>query len=178
MVNLKGHGKSGSFTEKLSIKAVAEDLAALINYFNIKRISAIGFSYGGDVLFQLALLRPDLIEAMISIGACGSWLAKDFPHFVEYLSSKNIASLPWMKEQQTSEEQIRTLLDQVANYNITVSEAEMKTIQSRILFVLVTRMIPFPWNVLQAQEKIFPTPTRGSLLIRDMLLTGILTNPN
>lgn len=73
---------------------------------------------------------------MIIIGSCGSWNAKDFPNWVELLSYKNIENLPWMREQQTSEEQIRLILEQVPNYNVSVSNAEMKSIRTRTLFVL------------------------------------------
>jgi hypothetical protein len=73
---------------------------------------------------------------MVVIGSCGSWNAKDFPHWVDYLSYKNIDNLPWMREQQTSELQIRTILDQIINYNIAVSDEEMKSIKTSTLFAL------------------------------------------
>lgn len=41
-----------------------------------------------------------------------------------------------MHEQQTSEEQIRSILDQVVNYNVIVSEEELKTIKARTLIVV------------------------------------------
>ncbi len=136
LVDLKGHGKSGAFTEKLNIKAVANDVDALIKFLKLDSINAIGFSYGGDVLFQLALLNPGLIKSMISIGACGSWDIHDYPDWIEYLSYKNIGNLPWMQEEQTSEEQIRAILDQIANYTVNVSDAEMQSIKARTLFVM------------------------------------------
>jgi pimeloyl-ACP methyl ester carboxylesterase len=136
LIDLRGHGKSSQFTEKLSIKSVASDMRALVTYLKLDRINAIGYSYGGDVLFQLALLQPNLIKSMISIGACGSWDIDDFPDWLEFLSYKNIDNLPWMREQQTSEEQIRSILDQVVHYKIAVSDEEMKSIQARTLFVL------------------------------------------
>lgn len=136
LVDLKGHGKSGPFTEKLSIRSAAADLDALVKYLKLDSIDAMGFSYGGDILFQLALLHPGLIKSMIVIGACGTWHAKDFPTWIEYLSYKNIANLPWMKEQQTSEMQIRSILDQIVNYNVSVSDEELKSIQAKTLFVL------------------------------------------
>ena len=49
LVDLKGHGKSSSFQEKLSIKSAASDIDALINYLKLDSIKAIGYSYGGDV---------------------------------------------------------------------------------------------------------------------------------
>ena len=124
LVDLRGHGKSSQFTETISIPDVAKDLDALAAYLKLESINAIGFSYGGEVLFQLALLHPGLVKSMVIIGSCGTWHAKEFPEFVEYLSYKNIDNLPWMREQQTSEEQIRSILDQLPNYNIEVIRIE------------------------------------------------------
>ena len=136
LVDLKGHGKSGMFTENLSLRSVAEDVEALIRYLNLDSINTIGFSYGGDVIMQVALMNPALIKSMIIIGACGSWTASEFPKWVEYLSYKNIENLPWMLEQQTSVEQIRSILDQIVNYNITVTETELKNIKAKTLIVV------------------------------------------
>lgn len=72
LIDLTGHGKSTPFKEQLTIKAVAEDLNELIKYLKLDRIKAIGFSFGGDVVYQLALMQPDLITAMITIGAVGT----------------------------------------------------------------------------------------------------------
>jgi pimeloyl-ACP methyl ester carboxylesterase len=136
LVDLKGHGKSGMFTEKLSIRSVAQDVDVLIRYLKLDSVYAIGFSYGGDVLMHLALMSPDLIKSMIIIGACGSWVSSESPKWVDYLSYKNIENLPWMREQQTSEEQIHSILDQIVNYNITVTDTELKTIKAKTLIVV------------------------------------------
>jgi pimeloyl-ACP methyl ester carboxylesterase len=157
LVDLKGHGKSSQFTEKLSMKVVARDVDALIRHLNIQHIHAIGFSYGGDVLFQLALLNPPLIKSMISIGACGSWNADDFPEWVEYLSYKNIDNLPWMREQQTSDEQIRSILDQMINYKVYVSDEELKNIYSSVLFVLGDQDDGIPLEYISRARKNLPT---------------------
>jgi pimeloyl-ACP methyl ester carboxylesterase len=136
LVDLRGHGKSSWFTEKISLPAVAKDVDALARYLKLEHINAIGYSYGGEVLFQLALLHPGLVKSMIIIGSCGTWHAKEFPDFVEYLSYKNIDNLPWMREEQTNEEQIKSILAQMPNYNVTVNEKELKSIQAKTLLVL------------------------------------------
>src|SRR5688572_24105704 len=135
LVDLRGHGKSSWFKENISLRSVAKDVDALAGYLKLERINAIGYSYGGEVLFQLALVHPGLIKSMIIIGSCGTWHAKEFPEFVQYLSYKNIDNLPWMREQQTSEEQIKSILAQTPNYNVTLSDAELKSIQARTLIV-------------------------------------------
>lgn len=136
LVDLMGHGKSSPFTEEISISSAAQNLIDLVEYLELHSIEAIGYSYGGEILFQLALLEPDLIKSMIIIGSCGTWEAKDFPEFVEYLSYKNIENLPWMREQQVSEDRIKNILDQLPNYSVTISESELKSIKTRTLLVV------------------------------------------
>jgi pimeloyl-ACP methyl ester carboxylesterase len=136
LVDLMGHGKSSAFADKVSVRSAAQNLMDLIEYFDLENINAIGYSYGGEILFQLALINPDLIKSMIIIGSCGTWNADDFPEFVEYLSYKNIENLPWMRDQQQSDERIRNILDQVPNYAVQLSEAELKSIKTRTLLVV------------------------------------------
>ena len=136
LIDLKGHGKSSPFTEKLSIKAAAKDLDALIDHLKLDSIYGIGYSYGGDILFQLELLRPGLVKSMVSIGACGDWDAKARPDWMDLLSYKNIENLKWMREQQLNEERIKNILDQFPNYKISISNEELKGIQSNILIVV------------------------------------------
>jgi steroid delta-isomerase-like uncharacterized protein len=155
LVDLKGHGKSSSFTEKLSIKSAANDLNALIRHLKLDSINAIGYSYGGDILFQLALLNSGLIKSMIIIGSCGSWNANDFPKWLEFLSYKNIESLPWMREQQTSEEQIQIILEQLPNYIVNVSNKELKNISVKTLIVIGDNDDSLPFeNVLNAKNEL------------------------
>jgi pimeloyl-ACP methyl ester carboxylesterase len=157
LIDLKGHGKSSQFTGPVSIRSAARDIAALCTYLKLDHINGIGFSYGGDVLFQLALLHPGLVKSMITIGACGTWNADDFPAWVDYLSYKNIDNLPWMQDQQTSDAQIRSILDQVRNYKVSVSTDEMKSIQARILFVLGDQDDSVPLECVSHARKHLPS---------------------
>lgn len=136
LVDLMGHGKSSPFTGTVSIKSSAQNLKDLIEYLELDSINAIGHSYGGEILVQLALIKPELIASMVINGSCGSWNAQDFPEFVEYLSYANIDKLTWMREQQENEERIKNILEQVPNYAIEVSVAELKSIKTRTLFVV------------------------------------------
>jgi steroid delta-isomerase-like uncharacterized protein len=155
LVDLRGHGKSSPFNENLSIKAVAQDIDALVKHLKLDSINAIGYSYGGDVLFQLALLRPGLIKSMVVIGACGICNMNNFPKWVEFLSYKNIDNLPWMREVQSNEEQIKSILAQVRNYNVSVSESEFKSIQSRVLLVIGDNEDSILWeDILKAKNNL------------------------
>ena len=156
LVDLRGHGKSSWFKENISVRSVAKDVDALAGYLKLEQINVIGYSYGGEVLIQLALVHPGLIKSMITIGTCGTWHAKEFPEFVEYLSYKNIDNLPWMREQQTSEEQTKSILAQVPNYNVTVTDAELKSIQARMLIVHGDKDAATPIECVAKVKKFVP----------------------
>jgi len=155
LVDLKGHGKSDQFKKTLSIKSAAEDVDALITYLKLDSIYVIGYSYGGDVMFQLALLRPGLIKSMISIGACGICNIKYFPQWVEYMSYKNIDKLPWMREHQTSEKQIQSILEQLTNYIVSVSAEVFKSIHAKTLLVIGDQEDSILWeDILRAKNNL------------------------
>ncbi len=137
LVDLTGHGKSDPFKEKLSIRSVAEDLNALIQYLELEQIRAIGHSFGGDVLFQLALINPSILKSMITIGALGSWDAREYPDWTEFFSYKNLENLTWIEAHQTNDEQIRAMLDaQFENYIVFVNDNELKDIKTETLLIL------------------------------------------
>jgi len=136
LIDLTGHGKSDAFKEELSIKAVAEDLNALIIHIKLQKIQAIGFSFGGDVLYQLALLRPDLIESMITIGAVGTWTVDDFPEYQKGFTFENRANFPWLATDHKEDAKIKAIMDQFKNYTIKLSDAELQSIKPEVLMIL------------------------------------------
>jgi len=137
LIDLPGHGKSNLSRESPSIGSVANDIDALMKHLKLKNINAIGFSYGGNILFQLALLDSGLIKSMIAIGACGNWNAKEHPDLLERLSYKNIDNLKWIREQQSNEERIKVLLDQLPDRTAaSMNDKELEKIQAKTLIVL------------------------------------------
>ena len=136
LVDLNGHGKSDAFKEDLSLKSVAEDLNSLVNYLNLSNIKAIGFSFGGDILYQLAIINPDLIESMITIGAVGTWTIKDFPEYLATFTFENRANFPWLTTSHEGDEQIRALMNQFENYNVKLSDKELQSIKTKVLIMI------------------------------------------
>lgn len=136
LVDLTGHGKSEAFKEDLNIKSVAEDLHALIRYLDLPKIQAIGFSFGGDVLFQLALLEPDLIQSMITIGAVGTWTVNDFPQYQKGFTFENRSEFPWLATSHQSDEQVEGIMRQFKNYTVKLSDAQLKQVQPEVLLTL------------------------------------------
>lgn len=136
LVDLTGHGKSDTFKEDLSIKSVAKDVQALVHYLKLDKIKAIGFSFGGDMLYQLALLQPKLMDAMITIGAVGTWTVKDFPEYEEAFTFENKDNFPWLTSSHKNDEQIRQLMLQFKNYTVSLSDKELQSIQPEVLIMV------------------------------------------
>lgn len=136
LIDLTGHGKSEPFKEELSLTAVGQDLNALIQYLQLEKIQAIGFSFGGDVLYQLALINPSVIESMITIGAVGTWTVLDFPEYLNAFTFENRADFPWLKTSHGEDEQIKVLMEQFKNYTVKLSDEELQSIQPEVLIMI------------------------------------------
>ena len=136
LVDLTGHGKSGEFNKTLSLKSVGNDLNALIKHLKLSRVQLIGFSYGGEVAFQLALINPGVLKSMIVMGSCASWDATKHPDWIERFSYKNIEKEKWIRDHHSSESQVKAILDQFPNYVVTVTDKELKTIKTKTLIVM------------------------------------------
>ncbi len=136
LIDLTGHGKSDAFKENLSIRSVAEDLNALVQYLKLEEIQAIGFSFGGDVLYQLALINPTLIKSMITIGAVGSWTVNDFPEYQKAFTFENRANFTWLIPYHGTDEKVKALMEQFKNYIVKLSDEELQSIQPEVLIML------------------------------------------
>jgi len=136
LIDLTGHGKSEAFKEDLSIKSVAEDLNSLIKYLKLDKIKAIGFSFGGDVLYQLALMNPTLIESMITIGAVGTWTIDDFPEYKKAFTFENRANFPWLLENHGTNDKIKALMEQFNNYTVKLTDEELQNIKPEVLIMI------------------------------------------
>ena len=136
LIDLTGHGKSEAFKEDLSIKGVAEDLNLLIQYLKLEKIKSIGFSFGGDVLYQLALLNPNLIESMITIGAVGTWTINDFTEYQTVFTFENRKNFPWIETSHTDDDQIKAIMEQFNNYTVELSDKELQQIKPEVLIII------------------------------------------
>ena len=136
LVDLQGHGKSDIFDKDWSIKSVADNLNDFVQHLELEEIRAIGFSYGGDVLFQLSVINPSLIKSMVTIGALGSWDIKDYPDWEEFFQYSNLENLTWIKTYQTDDEHIKSILDLFKNYSVLLSEEQLNSIQTSVLLIL------------------------------------------
>ncbi|MEM1121633.1 MAG: alpha/beta hydrolase, partial [Bacteroidota bacterium] len=135
MVDLTGNGKSDEFTEDLSVQSVGADLDALLAYLKLTKVKAIGFSFGGDVLFQLAIRNPSLIESMITIGAVGTWDVNNHQNYLQAFTFEQKDNFAWMNAYHSSQSQVRALFEQFKNYRVRVTDEELKNIQADVLLM-------------------------------------------
>jgi len=156
LVDLLGHGKSDVFDKDWSIKSVAQNLNDLVEYLEKDKIKAIGFSYGGDVLFQLATINPSLIKSMVTIGALGTWDIKDYPDWEDFFQYSNLDNLTWIKAYQSDDEHIRAILDMFKNYRVKLSEEQLKSIQAEILLILGDNDESLPFEEVTRVRKNLP----------------------
>jgi pimeloyl-ACP methyl ester carboxylesterase len=67
--DLRGHGASTNPGGAFTFREAARDVLALLRELRITRTKAIGLSGGGITLLHMAMLAPDLIDAMVLVSA-------------------------------------------------------------------------------------------------------------
>jgi pimeloyl-ACP methyl ester carboxylesterase len=138
VIDLRGHGRSSPLRSDFSIQQAARDIEAFIEKLQLRSVKAIGLSYGGLVLLEVASSRKSLLEHMVVIGTSfrynGKEAQKNKPAFsYESLDPAFKASL---KEQHThGESQIKALFDPKLDYQINLSEEQLKNLQTRVLLI-------------------------------------------
>ncbi|GHG59431.1 3-oxoadipate enol-lactonase [Alishewanella longhuensis] len=72
--DFRGHGQSSPSAQPFTMQQLAADMLALLTHLEIKRCQVVGFSLGGMVAFELALLAPQCVQSLVIINS-GPYLA-------------------------------------------------------------------------------------------------------
>lgn len=137
LIDLRGHGKSDPFRGRFSVSECAKDVVDLVKYLKIEKTKAIGVSFGGDVLLQIASLNPEIIDSMVIIGANGDWDAQDYPEMLRTYKVENLVQFQWLHDFASGGDvQIKAIIEQLANYKIKLSDDEIRNIRAKTLLVL------------------------------------------
>jgi pimeloyl-ACP methyl ester carboxylesterase len=67
LIDLAGHGHSGSTRSKYTMKAFGEDVGAVLEAAGIRRAILIGHSMGGSVIAEAARLMPNRVIGLIGV---------------------------------------------------------------------------------------------------------------
>ena len=137
-IDLRGHGRSTPLSKDFSIQVTARDMGELIQKLQLKSVRAIGFSFGGLVLLELAVHNKEMIRDMVVIASSyqydGSKAQKAKPAFTyENLDSSFKASLT--QQHIHGENQIRAMFDPKLDYRINLTEVQLEKLQTRVLII-------------------------------------------
>jgi len=137
-IDLRGHGRSGILTDSFSIQKAAEDIKSLMEMLGLKGANAVGLSYGGLVLLELAHKHPQLLSSMILIGASANYNGKenqdpDNPFDFEQLPEDFVAQLQSVHPYGIS--QVKALFNKDLSYEINLSETDLGQIANRTLII-------------------------------------------
>ena len=66
-VDLQAHGRTADIDRPLSLEAMGDDIAALIQHLKLEQADIMGYSMGGMVALQTAIRHPDLVRKLVVI---------------------------------------------------------------------------------------------------------------
>ena len=151
LVDLPGHGRSYPFGENPSLKDAAKDVLALLDYLKVDSINAIGYSYGGFMLYEIAKLNPTMVEAFIPIGACGKIeVNDDFKE--EFFKMANELT----KAYQITPQHIEGINRFASSNHHETSNEELQKIKSKVLIVFGDDDFALNWSELVRARQHLP----------------------
>ena len=68
-IEMQGHGRTADIKRDFSSENLAEDVAALLDHLNIPEADLIGYSMGGGVAMQCAILHPEKVRKVVIISS-------------------------------------------------------------------------------------------------------------
>jgi pimeloyl-ACP methyl ester carboxylesterase len=68
-VEMQGHGRTADIDRDFSYGNLADDIAAMLDYFKIAKADVIGYSMGGGVALEVAIRHPQKVRKVVSISA-------------------------------------------------------------------------------------------------------------
>jgi pimeloyl-ACP methyl ester carboxylesterase len=68
-VDLQGHGRTPLGDRPMSLPAMGDDMASVLDALGVKQADVLGYSMGAGVAFQLALQHPDRVRRLALVSA-------------------------------------------------------------------------------------------------------------
>jgi pimeloyl-ACP methyl ester carboxylesterase len=137
-IDLRGHGRTSKLTSDFTIEKSSQDILALVDSLELNRIRAIGFSYGGLTLLELARSNPERMKSMIVIGTSHNFNGGENYQQNNTFSYNNLPP-PFIQELKKihhhGESQIKALFDPNLNYQIKIGSEELRSVNFRTLIV-------------------------------------------
>ncbi|MEO8459321.1 MAG: alpha/beta fold hydrolase [Dokdonella sp.] len=83
MPDLRGSGRSHKPKQRYAIGEFATDLWSLLDAMNIDHVSLLGFSLGGAVALEMAVLRPRSVTRMVLVNSLPDYVIRDRRRWLE-----------------------------------------------------------------------------------------------
>lgn len=96
-VDLQGHGRTADIDRPLSFEAMADDIAALMQYLGIAKADVMGYSLGGGVALRVAVQHPGMVRKLVLVSTVcrrDGW----FPEAVAAMAQMGAGSAEMMKQ--------------------------------------------------------------------------------
>jgi pimeloyl-ACP methyl ester carboxylesterase len=68
-VDLQAHGRTADIDRPMTFEAMADDIAALIQYLGMEKADVMGYSLGGGAALQTAIRHPQLVRKLVLVSA-------------------------------------------------------------------------------------------------------------
>ena len=68
-VEMQGHGRTADINRDITFENLSDDVAGLLDYLKVPSADIIGYSLGGGVAMQCAILHPEKVRKVVSISA-------------------------------------------------------------------------------------------------------------
>jgi len=68
-VDLQTHGRTADVDRPMTFKAMADDIAGLIQYLGFEKADVMGYSLGGTVALKTAIIHPNLVRKLVLVSA-------------------------------------------------------------------------------------------------------------
>lgn len=164
--DFRGHGKSSVASSPFSMQTLAKDIKALTEHLQLNKYQVVGFSLGGMVAFELALLCPADIVAMVIINsgpavATASWSIKCQLQLrlliIRLLGMRRLGQIIGKKlfVKNTHQQLAKQFAEQMAHTDATSYRYTLKAI-SRFTLLGQLKRITMPVLVISADQDYTP----------------------
>lgn len=68
-LEMQGHGHTADIDRPITHKALADDVAGLLQYLKIDSADVLGFSLGGTVAYAFAIAHPAMVKKLVLVSA-------------------------------------------------------------------------------------------------------------
>ncbi|HQX57056.1 MAG TPA: alpha/beta hydrolase [Pyrinomonadaceae bacterium] len=68
-VDMQGHGRTADIKRDITYENLAGDVAGLMDYLKVPKADVMGYSLGGGVAMEFAILHPDKVRKVVIISA-------------------------------------------------------------------------------------------------------------